>query len=153
MNCPFCSHADTQVKDSRPTEDGQAIRRRRSCPSCGQRFTTVERVSLRELTVVKSDGRRVSFDRDKLTRSITTALRKRQVADERVDRIVTGIVRQLEASGETEIPTSQIGALVMTTLKEVDEVAYVRFASVYRDFREARDFEAFLAEMEARGQA
>ncbi len=153
MNCPFCSHADTQVKDSRPTEDGQTIRRRRSCPSCGQRFTTVERVSLRELTVVKSDGRRVSFDRDKLTRSITTALRKRQVADERVDRIVTGIVRQLEASGETEIPTSQIGALVMTTLKEVDEVAYVRFASVYQDFREARDFEAFLAEMEARGAA
>ena len=153
MNCPFCAHADTQVKDSRPAEDGQAIRRRRSCPACGQRFTTVERVSLRELTVVKSDGRRVSFDRDKLTRSITTALRKRQVADERVERIVTGIVRQLEASGETEIPTSQIGALVMTTLKEVDEVAYVRFASVYRDFREARDFEAFLAEMEARGQA
>ena len=153
MNCPFCAHADTQVKDSRPTEDGQAIRRRRSCPACGQRFTTVERPSLRELTVVKSDGRRASFDRDKLTRSITTALRKRQVADERVERVVTGIVRQLEASGETEIPTSQIGALVMTTLKEVDEVAYVRFASVYRDFREARDFEAFLAEMEARGQA
>ncbi len=151
MNCPFCGHADTQVKDSRPAEEGQAIRRRRSCPSCGQRFSTVERVQLRELMVLKADGRRVAFDRDKLARSVSTALRKRPGQQDRIDRIVTGIVRQLEASGETDIPTRQIGALVMTTLKEVDEVAYVRFASVYQDFREAKDFEAFLAEMDERG--
>lgn len=148
MRCPFCGHEDTQVKDSRPAEDGAAIRRRRFCASCGQRFTTVERVQLRELTVVKSDGRRVPFDAEKLSRSIRIAMRKRPVQEERIDRIVNGIVRQLEASGETEIASHRIGEHVMDTLKNVDEVAYVRFASVYRDFREARDFEAFLGSME-----
>ena len=148
MRCPFCGHDDTQVKDSRPAEDAAAIRRRRFCPSCGQRFTTVERVQLRELTVVKSDKRRVLFDSEKLSRSIRIAMRKRPVAEDRIDRIVNGIVRQLEASGDTEIPSSQIGELVMDTLKEVDEVAYVRFASVYRDFREAKDFEAFLGSLD-----
>ncbi len=148
MRCPFCGHEDTQVKDSRPAEDGAAIRRRRFCASCGQRFTTVERVQLRELVVVKSDGRRVPFEPEKLSRSIRIALRKRPVPEERIDRIVNGIVRQLEASGETDITSSQIGEQVMDTLKEVDEVAYVRFASVYRDFREARDFEAFLGSLE-----
>ncbi len=144
MRCPFCGHDDTQVKDSRPADDGGAIRRRRFCPSCSQRFTTVERVQLRELTVVKSDGRRVLFDRDKLARSVRIALRKRPVSEERIERIVNGITRQLEASGEAEVPSKQIGELVMETLKEVDAVAYVRFASVYRNFREAKDFEAFL---------
>lgn len=148
MRCPFCGEADTQVKDSRPTEDGSAIRRRRFCPQCSQRFTTIERVQLRELTVVKSDQRRVAFDRDKLARSVRIALRKRPVDDERIERIVNGIVRKLEASGEAEIASKEIGELVMDTLKEVDAVAYVRFASVYRDFREARDFKAFLGEME-----
>jgi transcriptional repressor NrdR len=147
MRCPFCGHDDTQVKDSRPSEDGAAIRRRRFCPSCGQRFTTIERVQLRELTVVKSDGRRVPFDREKLARSIRVALRKRPVQEERIERVVNGIVRQLEASGETDIPSKQIGELVMDTLKEVDAVAYVRFASVYRDFREARDFEDFVGSL------
>jgi len=148
MICPFCGHDDTQVKDSRPADEGSAIRRRRFCGSCGQRFTTVERVQLRELTVLKSDGRRVPFDRDKLARSIRIALRKRPVQEERIERIVNGIVRQLEASGENDIPTSQLGELVMETLKEVDAVAYVRFASVYRDFREAKDFEAFLGSLD-----
>ncbi len=148
MRCPFCGHEDTQVKDSRPAEDGAAIRRRRFCASCGQRFTTVERVQLRDLSVVKTDGRRVPFDREKLSRSISIALRKRPVEDDRIERVVNGIVRHLEASGETDIPSKQIGELVMDTLKEVDEVAYVRFASVYRDFREARDFEAFLGSLE-----
>ena len=148
MRCPFCGHDDTQVKDSRPADDNAAIRRRRSCGNCGQRFTTVERVQLRELTVAKADGRRVPFDRDKLARSVRIALRKRPVDDERIERIVNGIVRQLEASGENEVPSSQIGELVMETLKTVDAVAYVRFASVYRDFREARDFEAFLGSLD-----
>jgi transcriptional repressor NrdR len=148
MRCPFCGEADTQVKDSRPTDDGSAIRRRRFCGDCSQRFTTIERVQLRELMVLKADGRRVAFDRDKLARSVRIALRKRPVNDERIERIVNGIVRQLEASGETEITSSKIGEHVMDTLKEVDEVAYVRFASVYRDFREARDFEAFLGSLE-----
>ncbi|MDE2580517.1 MAG: transcriptional regulator NrdR [Rhodospirillales bacterium] len=147
MHCPFCGHDDTQVKDSRPTEDGAAIRRRRFCPQCGQRFTTIERVQLRELTVVKSDGRRVGFDRDKLARSIRIALRKRPIEDERIERIVNGIVRHLEASGDTEIPSKQIGELVMDTLKDLDPVAYVRFASVYRNFREAKDFEAFVGSL------
>lgn len=147
MRCPFCGHDDTQVKDSRPAEDNSAIRRRRSCTNCGQRFTTVERVQLREITVVKTDGRRVLFDRDKLARSVRIALRKRPVDDDRIERIVNGIVRQLEASGEAEIDSKQIGELVMETLKEVDAVAYVRFASVYRNFREARDFEAFIGEL------
>ncbi len=149
MRCPFCGHDDTQVKDSRPAEEGGAIRRRRFCPSCSQRFTTVERVQLRDLFVLKTDGRRVPFDREKLNRSITIALRKRPVEDDRIDRVVSGIVRQLEASGETDIPSKQIGELVMETLKSVDEVAYVRFASVYRDFREAKDFEAFLGSLDS----
>jgi transcriptional repressor NrdR len=148
MRCPFCGEADTQVKDSRPTEDGSAIRRRRFCPQCSQRFTTIERVQLRELVVVKADQRRVAFDRDKLARSVRIALRKRPVEDERIERIVNGIVRKLEASGEAEIASTEIGELVMDTLKEVDAVAYVRFASVYRDFREARDFKAFLGTMD-----
>ncbi len=147
MRCPFCGFEDTQVKDSRPADDNAAIRRRRSCGNCGQRFTTVERVQLRELTVVKTDGRRVPFDRDKLARSIRVAMRKRPVDDERIERIVNGIVRQLEASGDSEIASRQIGQHVMQTLKEVDAVAYVRFASVYRDFREAADFEAFLGSL------
>jgi transcriptional repressor NrdR len=144
MRCPFCGSDDTLVKDSRPTEDNGAIRRRRLCDSCGQRFTTVERVQLRELTVVKSDGRRVLFDRDKLARSIRIAMRKRPIEDERIERIVNSIVRKLEASGDSEIPSKQIGELVMDTLKELDKVAYVRFASVYRNFREAKDFEEFV---------
>ena len=148
MRCPFCGHDDTQVKDSRPTDDGSAIRRRRFCGGCGQRFTTIERVQLRELTVLKADGRRVPFDRDKLGRSIRIALRKRPVQEERLERIVNGIVRQLEATGENDVPSKQLGELVMETLKEVDAVAYVRFASVYRDFREAKDFEAFLGSLE-----
>lgn len=148
MRCPFCGHDDTQVKDSRPTEDSAAIRRRRFCTGCSQRFTTVERVQLRELTVLKSDCRRVPFDRDKLARSIQIALRKRPVTDETLERIVNGIVRQLEASGENDIPSKQVGEMVMETLKEVDAVAYVRFASVYRNFREAKDFEAFLGSLE-----
>ncbi len=148
MRCPFCGEDDTQVKDSRPADDGSAIRRRRFCGSCSQRFTTIERVQLRELTVVKADERRVAFDRDKLARSVRISLRKRPVDEDRIERIVNGIVRQLEASGETEIPSKHIGERVMETLKEVDAVAYVRFASVYRDFREARDFEAFLGLMD-----
>jgi transcriptional repressor NrdR len=148
MRCPFCGELDTQVKDSRPTEDGSAIRRRRFCGACSQRFTTIERVQLRELVVVKADSRRVPFDRDKLARSVRIALRKRPVEDERIERIVNGIVRQLEASGETDIKSSEIGERVMDTLKEVDPVAYVRFASVYRDFRETKDFETFLDEMD-----
>ncbi len=148
MRCPFCGNDDTQVKDSRPTDDGSAIRRRRFCGGCGQRFTTIERVQLRELTVLKADGRRVPFDREKLARSIRIALRKRPVQEERLERVVNGIVRQLEATGENDIPSKQLGELVMETLKEVDAVAYVRFASVYRDFREAKDFEAFLGSLE-----
>ena len=144
MRCPFCGHEDTQVKDSRPTEDSSAIRRRRFCSNCGQRFTTIERVQLRELTVVKSDNRRVPFDRDKLARSIRIALRKRPIQEERIERVVNGIVRQLESTGENDIPSKQIGELVMDTLKELDKVAYVRFASVYRNFREAKDFEDFV---------
>jgi transcriptional repressor NrdR len=147
VHCPFCGNEDTQVKDSRPSDDGAAIRRRRFCTGCSQRFTTIERVQLRDLTVVKSDGRRVAFDRDKLARSVRIALRKRPVPEERIERVVNGIVRQLEASGESDIPSKQIGELVMETLKEVDAVAYVRFASVYRNFREAKDFEAFIGEL------
>ena len=147
MHCPFCGHEDTQVKDSRPTDDGSAIRRRRFCTACSQRFTTIERVQLRELIVVKRDGRRVPFDRDKLARSVRTALRKRPVQEERIERIVNGIVRQLEASGETDISSQHIGEQVMETLKDVDAVAYVRFASVYRNFREAKDFETFLGKL------
>jgi transcriptional repressor NrdR len=147
MRCPFCGNEDTQVKDSRPSEDGSAIRRRRFCTNCGQRFTTIERTQLRELTVVKNDGRRVPFDREKLARSIRIALRKRPIQEERIERIVNSIVRQLESSGESDINSKQIGELVMDTLKELDPVAYVRFASVYRNFREAKDFEAFIGSL------
>jgi transcriptional repressor NrdR len=147
LRCPYCGNAETQVKDSRPTDDGVAIRRRRICSDCGGRFTTFERVQLRELTVIKKTGKKVPFDRDKLERSVQTALRKRQVDPERVERMIAGIVRQLESRAEGDIETSEIGRLVMEGLKNIDEVAYVRFASVYRDFREARDFEGFLREM------
>src|SRR5689334_8758622 len=149
MRCPYCGNDDTQVKDSRPTDDSSAIRRRRICPSCGGRFTTFERVQLRELTVVKKSGRRVPFDRDKLQRSVEVAVRKRPVAADRVERLVNGIVRQLESHGEGDIPTDRIGELVMEGLKGLDDVAYVRFASVYRNFREARDFNAIVGELSA----
>ncbi|MCH8002060.1 MAG: transcriptional repressor NrdR, partial [Proteobacteria bacterium] len=139
MRCPFCGNEDTQVKDSRPTEDNSAIRRRRQCPNCGARFTTFERVQLRELTVLKSNDKRETFDRDKLLRSMTIALRKRPVDPDRVERVVNGIVRRLESSGESEIPTKLIGELIMDALASLDPVAYVRFASVYRNFREAQD--------------
>jgi len=146
LRCPFCQSPDSQVKDSRPSEDGAAIRRRRQCPECGGRFTTFERVQLRELTIVKRSGRRTPFDRDKLARSITMALRKRPVEPERVERMISAIVRQLESLGETEVPSSVVGELAMKSLKALDEVAYVRFASVYRDFRETQDFARFLGE-------
>lgn len=144
MRCPFCGHDDTQVKDSRPTEDSSAIRRRRFCPSCGARFTTFERVQLRELTVVKTNGAREPFDRDKLLRSMRVALRKRPVDADRIDRIANSLVRQLESSGESEIPSKQIGEMVMNALFNLDQVAYVRYASVYKDFREAADFNDFV---------
>ena len=144
MRCPFCANEDTQVKDSRPTDDNAAIRRRRQCPNCGARFTTFERVQLRELTVVKTNGQREPFDRDKLLRSMQISLRKRPVDPERLERVVNGIVRRLESSGESEIPTSVIGQIVMDALATLDQVAYVRFASVYRNFREAKDFEEFV---------
>jgi len=147
MRCPYCGSLDTQVKDSRPTDDSASIRRRRVCPDCGGRFTTFERVQLRELTVVKRSGRRTVFDRDKLQTSIEVALRKRAVAPERIERMVNGIVRQLESSGEAEIASSAIGELVMEGLKALDDVAYVRFASVYKNFREARDFEEILGQL------
>lgn len=147
MRCPYCGSLDTQVKDSRPTEDASAIRRRRVCSGCAGRFTTFERVQLRELTVVKRSGRRVPFERDKLAKSFEIALRKRPVDGERIERMVTGIVRQLESQGESEISAERIGELVMEGLKSLDSVAYVRFASVYRNFREARDFETLIDEL------
>ncbi len=147
MRCPFCGNEDTQVKDSRPTEDSSAIRRRRQCANCGARFTTFERVQLRELTVHKSNGKRETFDRDKLLRSMIVALRKRPVDPDRVERAVNGIVRRLESSGQSEIPTKLIGELIMDALASLDQVAYVRFASVYRNFREARDFEEFIEKL------
>ncbi len=147
MRCPFCGNEDTSVKDARPTEDNSAIRRRRHCPNCGARFTTFERVQLRELTVLKSNGKRETFDRDKLMRSVTIALRKRPVDPDRVERMVNGIVRRLESSGESEIPSELIGGLIMDALATLDQVAYVRFASVYRNFREARDFEEFIEKL------
>ena len=147
MRCPSCSSLDTQVKDSRPTEDSAAIRRRRVCLSCNFRFTTFERVQLRELTVVKKAGRREPFDREKLERAIHHALRKRPVEPERVERMITGIVRRLESLGENEIPSNMIGELVMQALSSLDKVAYIRFASVYKNFREAKDFEAFVGEL------
>ncbi|MHC5653869.1 transcriptional regulator NrdR [Stappia sp.] len=147
MKCPYCGCDDTQVKDSRPTEDNTAIRRRRVCGECGGRFTTFERIQLRELTVVKRNGRRVPFDRDKLERSVRIATRKRPVDPDALERMVSSIVRQLESSGESDVKASDIGNLVMEGLKDIDDVAYVRFASVYKNFREARDFEALLDEM------
>jgi transcriptional repressor NrdR len=144
VKCPFCGHLESQVKDSRPSEDGAAIRRRRSCPECGGRFTTFERVQLRELTILKKSGRRTPFEREKLQRSIDIAIRKRPLDPERVERMVSSIVRQLESRGETEIDSSVVGELVMKALKGLDEVAYVRYASVYRDFRETQDFARFL---------
>lgn len=144
MRCPFCGSEDTQVKDSRPVDDGSAIRRRRQCSICGARFTTFERVQLRDLLVVKKDGRRVPFDRDKLVRSIGIATRKRGIDEEQLDRIVNGIVRRIETTGEAEVPSTRIGELAMESLAQLDEVAYVRFASVYRDFATARDFEEFI---------
>ena len=152
MRCPFCGHDDTQVKDSRPTEDNSAIRRRRSCPGCGSRFTTFERIQLRELTILKKGGQRVPFDRDKLLRSVLISTRKRPVEPERVDRMISGIVRRLESLGESEIPSNVIGEMVMEGLANLDPVAYVRFASVYRNFREAKDFEEFIGELSGGGK-
>jgi transcriptional repressor NrdR len=152
MRCPFCGNEDTQVKDSRPTDDHAAIRRRRQCPNCGARFTTFERVQLRELTVVKGNGTRETFDRDKLLRSMQVALRKRPVDSERLERVVNGMVRRLESSGESEIPSKVIGEMVMDALSKLDPVAYVRFASVYRDFREAKDFEEFVGKLGSDGE-
>ncbi|HEX8574234.1 MAG TPA: transcriptional regulator NrdR [Allosphingosinicella sp.] len=143
MRCPFCSHENSQVKDSRPTEDGASIRRRRQCEECSARFTTFERVQLRDLTVIKAGNRREPFDRTKLERSIAIACRKRPVPPERVDRLVSSLQRQIETSGDSEIASTRIGELVMDGLKALDPVAYIRFASVYKDFREARDFEEF----------
>ncbi len=147
MRCPFCGNEDTQVKDSRPTDDNSAIRRRRQCLNCGARFTTFERIQLRELTVVKSNGRREPFERDKLMRSIQISLRKRPVEPDRVERVVNGIVRRLESLGESEIPSKLIGEMVMDALSTLDPVAFVRFASVYRNFREAKDFEDFVGQL------
>ncbi|MBX2830905.1 MAG: transcriptional regulator NrdR [Rhodospirillales bacterium] len=147
MRCPFCGHTDTQVKDSRPTEEHHAIRRRRFCPACGSRFTTFERVQLRELMVIKTDGQRELFDRDKLARSIFLACRKRPIEDERVEKALNGIQRRLESSGESDITTDTIGEMVMEALNALDQVAYVRYASVYKNFREARDFEQFVEKM------
>jgi len=148
MRCPFCGHSDTQVKDSRPTEDNAAIRRFRVCTSCGARFTTFERVQLRELTILKKSGKRAPFDRDKLERSISHALRKRPVEPERIERLINGIVRRLESTGESDIPSDLIGELVMEGLGAIDQVAYVRFASVYKNFHEAKDFEKFIGDLE-----
>ena len=147
MRCPFCGHTDTQVKDSRPTEEHHAIRRRRFCPACGSRFTTFERVQLRELMVMKKDGQRELFDRDRLARSIFLACRKRPIEDERVEKALNGIQRRLESSGESDISTDTIGEMVMGALIALDQVAYVRYASVYKNFREARDFEQFVENM------
>ena len=144
MRCPFCGHEETQVKDSRPTEDGTSIRRRRVCPTCGGRFTTFERVQLRELTVVKRSGRRVPFDRDKLARSMRIALRKRPVDDDKLEQVINTLVRQMETTGDGEMSTKEIGELVMETLRRLDHVAYVRYASVYRDFRSPADFNEFV---------
>jgi transcriptional repressor NrdR len=146
VRCPFCGHLESQVKDSRPSEDGAAIRRRRLCPQCAGRFTTFERVQLRELVIVKRSGRRTPFDREKLARSLAIALRKRPVEPDRVEQMISAIVRQLESVGEAEIPSHVLGEMVMAALKAVDEVAYVRYASVYRDFRETSDFARFLGE-------
>ena len=152
MRCPFCGNDDTQVKDSRPTEDKAAIRRRRFCPGCASRFTTFERVQLRELTVVKKNGSRAPFDRDKLERSVLLSTRKRPVEPDRIDRMINGIVRRLESRGENEVKSEIVGGMVMEALANLDQVAYVRFASVYRNFREAKDFEEFVGELGGGGQ-
>jgi transcriptional repressor NrdR len=152
MRCPFCGHEASQVKDSRPTEDGAAIRRRRQCEACAARFTTFERIQLRELTVLKSEDKREPFDRDKLIRSVSLACRKRPIDANQVEKLVSGIQRQLETLGETEVPTKRIGEMVMEGLKHLDSVAYIRFASVYRDFREARDFEEFASNVSEVGK-
>lgn len=152
MRCPFCGHDDSQVKDSRPTEDGAAIRRRRQCEGCGARFTTFERIQLRELTVVKKTGEREPFDRDKLARSIAVACRKRAIDESRIERLVSAIQRQMESGGDTEIEANRIGEAVMDGLKALDSVAYIRFASVYKDFREAKDFEDFAGSVAEAGQ-
>ena len=152
MRCPFCSHEDSQVKDSRPTDDGAAIRRRRQCEECGARFTTFERIQLRELTIVKSENRKEAFDRSKLERSIQIACRKRPVDPARIERLATAIQRQIETSGESEIAASAVGEMVMAGLKALDSVAYIRFASVYKDFREAKDFEEFAGAVSEAGQ-
>lgn len=151
MRCPFCGDFDTQVKDSRPTEDQVSIRRRRSCAACNSRFTTFERVQLCELTVVKKNGERVPFDREKLAQSIKISVRKRPISGEKVERVITSLVRRLESQGESEIRSSQIGEVIMETLRELDKVAYVRFASVYKDFTEAKDFEIIVEELEQTG--
>jgi len=153
VRCPFCAHDDSQVKDSRPTEDGAAIRRRRQCEGCGARFTTFERIQLRDLIVLKSEGRREPFEREKLMRSVSIACRKRPIDPARVDRLVSGIQRQLETLGDAEIPAATIGALVMDGLKGLDSVAYIRFASVYKDFAEAKDFEDFAGSVKDAGGA
>ena len=147
MRCPFCANDDSQVKDSRPTEDGSAIRRRRQCPACGARFTTFERVQLRDMVVMKKSGKREAFDRDKLARSVEIACRKRPIEPQRIERLVNGVVRRLESAGESELGVGLIGEMVMEGLQALDPVAYIRFASVYRDFREARDFETFVGSL------
>ncbi len=152
MRCPFCGNEDTQVKDSRPTEDNSAIRRRRMCTACGSRFTTFERIQIRELTVLKRNGRRAPFDREKLIRSISISCRKLPVDSEQIERVVNSIQRRLESSGENEIPTETIGEMVMDALAQLDQVAYVRFASVYRNFREAKDFEDFVGKLSDEGE-
>jgi transcriptional repressor NrdR len=153
MRCPFCAHDDSQVKDSRPTEDNTSIRRRRQCESCGARFTTFERVQLREVTVVKSGGKREPFDRGKIEQSVALACRKRAIEQERIDQLVSGIQRQVETMGDAEIPSARIGEMVMDGLRQIDSVAYIRFASVYRDFGEARDFEEFASTVRDAGQS
>ena len=147
MQCPFCNNQETQVRDSRPTEENSAIRRRRQCLACGGRFTTFERIQMRDLTVVKRSGKRAPFDRDKLMRSVDISVRKRNIDPDVIERMVTGIVRQLESTGETDIPSNLIGSLIMAALREVDMVSYVRFASVYKNFREVKDFEDFVGEL------
>ena len=144
MRCPFCGKEDTQVKDSRASDDGATIRRRRLCSSCGSRFTTFERIQLRDLSVIKRNGKKIPFDRDKLMKSMMMALRKRQINDDDIERAVNGIVRQLESNGDTDVQSNFIGELVMNALAEIDNVAYIRYASVYRNFREAKDFEKFV---------
>ncbi|GAA0278306.1 transcriptional regulator NrdR [Alteraurantiacibacter aestuarii] len=147
MRCPFCAHDDSQVKDSRPTEDNTSIRRRRQCESCGARFTTFERVQLRDIFVIKTDGKRQSFDRAKIEQSVSLACRKRGIDQERIDQLVSGIQRQVETAGESEVPSARIGEMVMDGLRQIDSVAYIRFASVYRDFSEAKDFEDFASQV------